>query len=488
VVYYIVNIKQFPHLIYNYMARETPTPGPNELTEREQEILRLIATGTSNKEIASQLSISANTVKVHLRNIFTKIGATTRTEAAMYAVRTGLANAHGSELDGNNPPGTPSEGVNLPFDSSNQGEDIPTNKVGIPAESQTATRRIGSWPLTGFRIAGLAALIVILITAVGIGFVVTRQQAAQPAVASRITATPQSRWHKLASLPTARSGLAVTAFENQVYAIGGETDQGVSGSVDRFDPETDAWANVSQKPIPVADVNASVLGGRIYVPGGRTTSGTVTDALEIYDPRQNTWERGTDLPVALSAYAMVAFEGRLYLFGGWDGHNFLNTVFIYHPDSESWSTGKPMPIARAFAGAAIAGGKVYVVGGENHDGKLSVNDVNDLSLNNGDISEWKTDESLPASVSGISLVNVADLIYAVVSGNGVDGIYVFHNLHEANQKNWEFIPMPYKFGSRFNAILLGSKLYIIGGYQGGKALPLNISYDAIYTIVIPITK
>ncbi|MDQ2997930.1 MAG: response regulator transcription factor, partial [Chloroflexota bacterium] len=62
----------------------------SQISEREREILRLVATGATNQQIAYQLNISVNTVKVHLRNIFGKIGVASRTEATVFAVRSGL--------------------------------------------------------------------------------------------------------------------------------------------------------------------------------------------------------------------------------------------------------------------------------------------------------------------------------------------------------------------------------------------------------------
>jgi DNA-binding NarL/FixJ family response regulator len=64
---------------------------PDDLTAREAEVLRLIAIGRSNADIATVLSISLNTVATHVRNILAKTGCANRTEAAAYAMRHGLA-------------------------------------------------------------------------------------------------------------------------------------------------------------------------------------------------------------------------------------------------------------------------------------------------------------------------------------------------------------------------------------------------------------
>jgi DNA-binding NarL/FixJ family response regulator len=60
------------------------------LTPREREVLVLVGRGMSNKRIARELGLSEKTVKTHVANVLHKLGATDRTQAAVYAVRTGL--------------------------------------------------------------------------------------------------------------------------------------------------------------------------------------------------------------------------------------------------------------------------------------------------------------------------------------------------------------------------------------------------------------
>ena len=63
---------------------------PDDLTERELDVIRLVAQGRSNREIAKELWISEKTVKTHVSHALTKLGLKDRTQLAIHAIKSGL--------------------------------------------------------------------------------------------------------------------------------------------------------------------------------------------------------------------------------------------------------------------------------------------------------------------------------------------------------------------------------------------------------------
>ncbi len=87
-------------LIREFSRPSTAAPAENLLTEREVAVLKLIAGGLSNQEIAETLVISERTVSSHVSNILEKLHLTNRTQAAVYALREGLASLGQRAEDG----------------------------------------------------------------------------------------------------------------------------------------------------------------------------------------------------------------------------------------------------------------------------------------------------------------------------------------------------------------------------------------------------
>jgi len=73
------------------VAPAQPADGGEPLTERETDVLRLLARGMANKEIARELRIGEKTVKTHVSNVLAKLGVQSRTQAALLATRMGIA-------------------------------------------------------------------------------------------------------------------------------------------------------------------------------------------------------------------------------------------------------------------------------------------------------------------------------------------------------------------------------------------------------------
>ena len=86
--------EQFQHLALaprEAIAQPAGAPPPQRLTTREREVLTLIGRGYANKRIALELGVAEKTVKTHVGHVLAKLGLSDRTQAALYAVREGLA-------------------------------------------------------------------------------------------------------------------------------------------------------------------------------------------------------------------------------------------------------------------------------------------------------------------------------------------------------------------------------------------------------------
>jgi DNA-binding CsgD family transcriptional regulator len=452
-------------------------PDVSELSERELDILRLIATGASNKEIAHQLYISPNTVKVHLKNIFSKIGVASRTEAAMAAVQSGLVPA----LTTGVMPGSETIGAESASRESPDGEAVPSAKPFEEVRPAPA-RRV-------YMVAGIL-LFLILLGTVGLLLASGRFPPAG-ALASPSPAIELPRWSERAGLPTARSGLSVAAFENRVYAIGGESAQGVTGKLERYDPETDRWEELASKTTPVTEAGAAVIGGLIYVPGGQLASGEPTDLLEVYDPFRNRWERRASLPVAVSAYALTAFEGRLYLFGGWDGTRPRNEVYEYDPALDAWRERTSMPTARAYAAATEAGGRIYVIGGFDGERALEVNEAYQPARDHEGGGPWFHMKSMPVARYAMGVASLADVIH-IVGGAGDEGSPLLPLKYFPQVNEWQVLEGENEDvlndWSHLRLAPIETSIYALGGLRNEQPTGQNMAYQAIYTLVIPIVR
>ncbi len=183
----------------------------HQLSERELEILKLLATGASNKEIANALVISINTVKVHLKNIYSKLNVSSRTEATMWAVHAGIISSDADVAE------------TAPGDMKDNG-------------SPSWIRRFW-WIFVGGILVGLFVIF-------GLWFVQQSEPASEEVVG---LSTESTGWQKLANLSTPRSRFAYTAYENQIYTVGGQSKSGITNIVERYDTQMDKWVSLSPR-------------------------------------------------------------------------------------------------------------------------------------------------------------------------------------------------------------------------------------------------
>ncbi len=416
------------------------------LSDREREILACVASGSTNQQIANDLGISVNTVKVHVRNIFSKIGVASRAEATLYAVRNGVISLDAADKVA---AVAVADDDNLPI---NNGDAEPVAAVPTaPAASTTAPSQPSSTAISpsaaprnrtmlwlGLALAALliaGGAIAVLIQQGGV------QEGTQPVAPTApvlgsgsgpVVASPRPQWNLLKPLAATQQAAAGVAANGMVYVIGGSNGTSVTNALWEYNPDSDTWRARNSKPTAVQFALGAVLNGKIHVPGGETADGRISDVLEIYDPTTDSWSTAASMPAPRSGYGLVAFEGKLYLFGGWDGEAPTATVFVYNPDQDAWSEAPPMTFARAYGGAAAADERIYVMGGEGADGEPAMQ---------GEIydpvrAQWSPmASSMPAGITRFGIASLGE--YIVLAGGEEINTPLYYNFR---RDLWEIYP------------------------------------------------
>ncbi len=311
------------------------------------------------------------------------------------------------------------------------------------------------------------------------------------------TATPNNgqiqqviteRWSGLESLPTPIKGMAAARYQNRFILIGGENNEKISNEVWLYDVEENAWSRGADIPIAISDINATLVGEKIYVPGGRISENDASKQLLVYDPRSNTWEAKADLPDATSAYALTSYEGKIYLFGGWDGQSYQNNVWVYDPDSDSWQSFGKLPEERAFASAEVVGGVIHIFGGINSKTVLKSHDLFYPQRQAENENAWESASDLPQPRYGMESSVLADMIYVAGGKNDVDGDLPLIQYLPPKDAWMELDQPPVSVGVNPAVLPYETKLYVMGGETNNGFQDSFQSYQAVYTVLVPVIR
>ncbi|MGC9346873.1 MAG: Kelch repeat-containing protein [Anaerolineae bacterium] len=432
------------------------------LTDRELEITDLVAEGLTNREIAARLFLSPNTVKVHLRNIFTKTGVSSRTELSMLAIQEGWISVPGM-VEGTAP------------DGEEESEETPTSPL------------LPDWPWQRWSIltAGLVLALVILFlpqrpsspaSAAGPGEVFGATEPVSPIRAPAL----EDGWEELPPQPVRRAGMATAAYQNKIYVIGGMTDEGASDHVDIYDVVSQSWQAGPPRPSALAHVKAVEIDGEILVPGGCDAEWTPQANVHLYNPEENLWYEAAPLPTPLCAYALAAYQGQAYLFGGWDGEAYRTLAYTYHPDQDTWRPIQQPEQARGFGDAAALIDQIFYVGGYDRRRELATCEVYSPE---GD--QWQACNSMLQPRGGLGLVSIGGRVYAI--GGGWQTPLGFSERYTPDTDEWSVVETPVVGEWRnLSAVAWETSIYAIGGWNGTGFLNRTYTLEVLpWRVFIP---
>lgn len=424
------------------------------LSQREIDVLKCVADGSTNKEVASVLSISPYTVKTHLKNIYTKLGTSSRTEAIRVGMEQGVLLIPGQSESEPVVVARPESVVETAV--------LPQTDETTPPSSSTTRWRL--WLLLGVLLLG-----VMVATAWVSGWVsLAPSEELQTFTVKEISPT----W-RVADVPLEPAAFVASSSVGLVsYRIGGMDTSGVLNEVWAVDTLEKTTTAVTSKPTAVSHAAAATLGGEIYVVGGIDESGEATAIVEVFSPSANAWRLIAPLPQPLSGAFAVADLNALYLFGGHNGETAVDNAYRYDPLRNEWEALSAMSSPRAYAAGGLIDGEIYVVGGENATGVLAQCDKLSLATIN-----WSSCPSMEMARSHAKGVVTIGKLFLFGGAGGAS----LGEIYSPDSQSWELIeaPEPLQTLSQWEGAgvtLAEREIYIIGGMMNGRVTDQTYIY------------
>ena len=243
---------------------------------------------------------------------------------------------------------------------------------------------------------------------------------------------PQTdNWTTKAPMPTPRTSFGTAVYQNRIYVMGGQADSeagyyGIAEANEVYDPDTDTWKNKTAMPTRRYGINANVVNGKIYVIGGKNSSGRIDQANEVYDPATDSWATKASIPTPVSHYASAVLGSKIYVFGGYDSSTYTDLTQIYDPETDTWSNGTPIPTSMIGAAAAATTGvwapkRIYVLGGNPPSGGINkgyfiIYNVQ-THIYDPETDTWSRGAPMLTPRIGCGLAVVDDILYAIGGTN-----------------------------------------------------------------------
>lgn len=258
-----------------------------------------------------------------------------------------------------------------------------------------------------------------------------------------------------------------------IFTVGGWSSSGVVETMETYDKNVDRWyVTKPSMPSSRAYHGTVFMDGSIFIIGGFDGNQYLNSVYRFF-PDDKTWEERAPMYIMRCYVSAVELNGLIYACGGFDGRNRQDSVEKYDPLKNQWTHVQPMWRKRSDAGATSLDGKIFIAGGFDGTSCLDSSEYYDPLTD-----QWTMLPEMTSRRSGVVLVALNRELVALGGYNGSDRLASVER-YSSLTRCWYPMSSMLQGRSNFAAVILDGKLVVIGGYDGSTTSPNTEEFDPV---------